>query len=416
MVNRTIITLMKNPSIPQSSDLKAARAVLGPALGLTPCLYSEALSEITGARIYCKMDNLLRTGSFKERGARFALSRLSPEAARKGVIAASAGNHALGLAWHGSCLGIPVTVVMPRSAPLIKRQNCLSLGARVVLEGHTFEEARKAAFELADKENLTYINGFDHPDVIAGQATMGMEILEQVPECDAIVVPVGGGGLLAGIVLAVEESGRPIELLGVEARRAASFQFALERGQPETFGISPTLADGLAVSKVGSLAYEIIAGKVGRWLQVEEDAIALAMLRFIEWEKAVVEGAAATSLAAFLGGGLQDLRGKTVVLPLCGGNVDPLILGRVMEKGLAQDGRLCRFTTHISDRPGGLATFTALLASQEVGIKDITHDRAFSGADISRVQVFCTVETRDAEHRDLVFEYLKEKGYPTQKV
>lgn len=393
------------------ADIRAARRRIASGVVVTPCPESIPLSEITGARIWCKLDNLQRTGSFKERGARNALLRLTSAQKKRGVIAASAGNHALGLAYHGRLLGIPVTVVMPHYAPLIKVGTCRRLGARVVLQGRDFAEARAHADELVEGEGLTYIHGFDHPDIIAGQGTMALEILEQVKNVDAIVVPVGGAGLIAGLAIAAKALRPQIKIIGVESVATASFTAALRTRRPVTIPRRATLADGLAVLRVGDNAFRLARPLVDRVVRVSEDTIALAILRMIELEKSVVEGAAAAPLAALLSGALPELRGKRVVLTVCGGNIDPAILSRVIELGLVRDGRLARFTVRISDRPGGLAELTRLIAATGASIRDIAHDRAFSGADVSAVNAVCTVETRDRPHIRELHRALRKQGF-----
>jgi threonine dehydratase len=375
----------------------AARRIAG-GVSVSPCPESLALSEIAGAHLYCKLDNLQRTGAFKERGARNALALLGPEQRARGVIAASAGNHALGLAYHGRLLQIPVTVVMPESAPLIKQTTCARLGANVVLEGRDFAEAQAAARSRAARDGLTYVHGFDDPAIIAGQGTIGLELLRQVPDLDAIVCPIGGAGLIAGIGVAVKTLRPEIELIGVESVVTASFTAALEAGQPVRIPRQPTLADGLAVREVGRTSFAIARPRVDRVVRVREEAIAQAILRMVELEKTVVEGAAAAPLAAFLDGRLGHLAGKRVALVVCGGNIDPAVLSRVIEIGLVADGRIARFTAVISDRPGGLASLARVIAEAGASIKDIAHDRAFSGPDVSAVRCVCTVETRDRDH------------------
>jgi threonine dehydratase len=362
-------------------------------------------------KIFCKLEYLQRTGSFKERGARNALLQLSPEKKQRGVIAASAGNHALGLAYHAQLLGIPATVVMPRFAPLTKVSNCRRFGAQVLLEGATLAEAKARAEEMEVQKGFTYINGYDDPTIIAGQGTMGLEIAAQVPEIDAIIVPIGGGGLIAGVALALKKLKPQIQVIGVEPERAASFTAALKAGQPVDFEIKPTLADGLAVSRVGANAFQIARELVDRVVLVGEHDLALAILRLMELEKAVVEGAGAAALAACLAGKVPELKGKTVVLPLCGGNIDLTMLGRVLERGLAFDGRLCQFTATISDRPGGLACFAGLIAEEGASIIDISHDRAFSSDDLSTVRVHCTVETKDRDHIERLRQRLQREGF-----
>jgi threonine dehydratase len=327
------------------------------------------------------------------------------------VIAASAGNHALGVTYHAKLLDIPVTVVMPQTAPLTKVVNCQQMGANVLLHGNNYDEARQQATELSKKEGLTLIHGFNDPEVIAGQGTMGIEIMEQVPDLDAIIVPIGGAGLIAGVAMAIKSRMPHVRVIGVEADHTMSYTAALKEGKPVLTKVRPTLADGLAVSKVGDASFEIARRFVDDVVVVKEADIARAILRLVELEKAVVEGAGATPLAACLAGLVPELKGKKVVLPLCGGNIDTTILGRVLERGLASDGRLCQFTATISDRPGGLAQFTALIAEERANVVDIAHDRAFASGDISTVVVRCVVETRDAKHIQKLHERLTKEGF-----
>ena len=385
------------PSL-ELSDVLAARKRIAGGIYESPCVESIPLSELTGAHIFCKLDYLQRTGSFKERGARNALLMLPQEARRRGVIAASAGNHAQGVAYHGSLLGIPVTVVMPKFAALIKVTNCRKLGARVILHGVDLTEARAHAEELAAREGLTFIHPFDNADVMAGQGTMALEILEQAPDLDAVVVPVGGGGLLAGVGTVVKALKPAVRVVGVEPAHAACFTAALAAGRPVSVPLSPTLADGLAVALLGTLPFEVLRRVVDELVTVDEATIALAILRLIELEKSVVEGAGAAPLAAFLAGKLDHLKGKQVVLALCGGNIDLTMLDRVIEVGLVTDGRLTRFTVSIADRPGGLARLAEVIAATGASVKEIVHDRAFSGPDLSAVRVVCVVETTGHDH------------------
>lgn len=376
----------------------AARSRLNGAIINTQCAESAALSELTGARIFCKQEFLQRTGSFKERGARNALMQLPPEQVRRGVIAASAGNHALGLAWHGRLLGVSVTVVMPRFAPLVKVARCRQFGATVILHGDTFDEARREAVRLAEERQLAYIHPFDDPQVIAGQGTLAFEILEQVPDADAVLVPVGGGGLLAGIATVLHALKPELKIIGVEPANAACFAAGLKTKVPVRVETRYTLADGLAVAEAGRHTLEIAQPLIHQMVQVQEATIALAMLRLAELEKCIIEGAGAVGLAAMLGRHLPELTGRKVVLLLTGGNIDPLAHSRVIERGLAADGRIYRFDVLLNDRPGGLAHLSAVLADAGANVTEIVHNRTFAGPDLSRVHVLCTVETRDREH------------------
>ena len=394
------------------ADIEAARERIRGGIYESPCVESIPLSQLTGAHIRCKLDYLQRTGSFKERGARNALLQLTPEQRLRGVIAASAGNHAQGVAYHGSLLGIPVTVVMPKFAALVKVTNCRHLGATVVLHGADLTEARAEAEALAARDGLTFLHPFDNEHVIAGQGTIALEILEQAPDLQAIVAPVGGGGLIAGIGTVVAARRPEVRVIGVEPERAACLTAALGAGHPVPVRLSPTLADGLAVAQLGARPYEILKRVVHQVVTVDEAAIALAVLRLIELEKSVVEGAGAAPLAEFLAGRLGALAGQKVVLVLCGGNIDLTMLDRVIEVGLVADGRLSRFTVSISDRPGGLARLAEVIASTGASIKEIVHDRAFSGPDLSEVRIVCIVETTGHDHVAALHRALDAAGVP----
>lgn len=394
-------------------DIHAASQRLADGVNRTPCLRSDWLSPLVGFDLYLKREHRQCTGSFKERGARNALLCLSIEQKQAGVIAASAGNHALALAFHGKQLGIPVTVVMPTFAPIIKVQNCRGFDAEVLLHGEHIGDAKDHAMSLVDARGLTYINGYDHPDIIAGAGTIALEMLEQLPELEALVVPVGGGGLIAGVALAAKSIKPDIQVIGVEPVRAASFTEAIKNGAPTKADVQPTLADGLAVPMVGANAFALAAPLIDEMLTVSEHDLALAILRLAEMEKAVVEGAGAAGVAAALAGGLDAFKGKRVGTILCGGNIDTTMLGRIIQRGLAVDGRICRFSAHISDRPGGLAAFTKILADQGVSVIDIAHDRVFGGDEIASVSVECKVETRDHDHIAQLRERLNDAGFNT---
>ncbi len=327
------------------------------------------------------------------------------------MIAASAGNHALALAYHGQRLGIKVTVVMPTIAPITKVQNCRDLGAEVVVCGAHIGEAREHAFALGRESGAVYINGFDHPAIIAGAGSMGIEIAEQCPDADYCVVPVGGAGLIAGVGIALQALLPSCKLVGAEPSNCPSLTAARAAGHPVTVPAHPTLADGLMVPRVGTNAFHALKSTLHGVCTVGERHIALAMLRLLECEKLVVEGGGATGLAALLAGALPELAGKKVVLPLCGGNVDTPVLGRVMERALAADGRLVRFEALVSDRPGGVAALTRILADSGVSIKDIFHERAWVSDDTWSVRVKVIAETADRAAGDRMFAKLKEAGY-----
>ncbi len=391
-------------------DIVAARKRIAGGVFVTPCTASPALSALTGADIHCKLEYEQATGSFKERGACNALLQLPEEARRRGVIAASAGNHALALAYHGRRLGIPVTVVMPTFAPLVKQRRCAEMGARVLNSGSNIAEARLHADTLVEAEGLSYINGFNDAAIIAGAGTIGLEMMEEVAGLEAIVAPIGGGGLIAGVAVAAKHLNPRIRIVGVEPVRCASWSAAVAAGHPVRVQSSATLADGLAVPEVGGRAFELGRNLVDEVVQVDEDAIALAILRLAELEKGVVEGAGAAPLAAFLAGKLASLARMRVGLVLCGGNIDPLVLSRVIEHGLAVDGRLVKFSAVISDRPGGLAELAGTLARCGASVQEVVHERRFGGADVSTVMVSCVAEVRDRVHAEELFRALVERG------
>ncbi len=406
-------------------DVVAARERIKGGVLETPCMPYETLGERFGGTVYVKMDNLQRTGSFKERGARNALLQLSDAQRATGVVAASAGNHALGLAEHGKRLGVPVTVVMPKAAPLVKRTTCEQLGANVVSHGDSFYEAFERAQELAAQHGYAYVHGYDDPAIIAGQGTMGLEILEQIAHeengrmPDAMVVPLGGGGLLAGLAACVKHLSPATKLYGVEPRRAAKYAPALAAGKSVRVDVKKTIADGLATPDIGQNAFETMRELLDGVFTVSEEAISLAVLRLMESEKTVVEGAGAAGVAAVLSQyeptlepcGLPDLSGQLVAIPLCGGNIDPAMIGRVIERGLAADGRLTRFETTISDRPGGLAALATAISSAGASVKDILHDRAFATSDLSSVDVRCVVETSGKEGASALKKALEAAGF-----
>ena len=406
------------------TDVQAARQRIQDVIYHSPCPYSLSLSRLCGCEIYCKLDHLQMTGSFKERGARNKLKLILESGRPEGVITASAGNHALALAYHGKTLGIPVTVVMPKWAPIVKVANCRSFGADVILHGESYNDAKAHALKLADEQKLTFIHGFNDRDIIAGQGTLGLEILEDVPDADAVIVPVGGGGLIAGIATAIKGLRPSVRIIGAEPKCAPTLCESVNRGQVTLIKPQPTLADGLAIAEVGPLCFDIARDLVDEIVLVDEQQIASAILRLLELEKMVLEGAGATPLAAALAlsrsaeGELPlfeiqknpsafRIAGKKVVLVLSGGNIDVTLISRIIERGLAAEGRLCRVFASISDRPGSLARFLAVIAETGASIKEVSHDRSFGPADVARVGVSVIMETRDFEHIEEIHQTLR---------
>ncbi|GAB1608459.1 uncharacterized protein LOC115214097 [Argonauta hians] len=386
-----------NPVVVTMESVIAAAFANRGGIIKTPCTKSQMSSSL-GMNLYFKKEFLQITGSFKERGGRFSLLMLSPEEKKNGVIAASAGNHALALSCHGNDLGVNVTVVMPVIAPIMKIQACQHYNATVIVKGENIAESRMVALKLAKEHNYTYINGFDHPNILAGAGTMGLEIVEQVPDMDYCIIPIGGGGLIAGSAVAIKFLMPKCKIIGVESESCASYTEALKQGKPMFTTPTSTLADGLAVPIVGFNAFATAKDLVDEVITVSENYIALSILRLVEQEKAVVEGAGAVGLAALLSNKLEKLKGKTVVVALCGGNIDTPALGRVIERGLAADGRLIKFVVTVSDRPGGIADLTRLIASIGVSIKEIFHERAWLASNMFAVKVKIIAETKGPSH------------------
>ncbi len=392
------------------ADIQAARTRIGGVLYESPCAYSATTSQLTGAQVFFKLDNLQMTGSFKERGALNKLLSLSEEERQRGVIAASAGNHGLAVAFHAQRLGAPATIVMPRFAPLIKVSWARRYGAEVILSGSDFDEALAIAQRLQEERGSVFIPAFNDPAIIAGQGTIGLEIFEQVPHLDAVLVPVGGGGLIGGVAVALKERGFKGRVLGIQTERVAGMKAALMAGSPVTLPPATTLADGIAVRRVGDLTLPLVQRYVDEIVTVSEAELALAILLLLENEKTVVEGAAASTLAALLNRPL-NLQGQTAVLLLSGGNIDVNVVARVIEKGLVQEGRLARISLIVPDRPGALARVSTLIAEQGANIQEIVHTRGFSRAEIGESEITLTLETLGPPHITAVLTTLRAEGY-----
>ena len=397
------------------ADVEAAHDRIRDAIYCSPCPASETLGDLTGTRCHVKLENLQMTGSFKERGALSKLLTLSPGERARGVIAASAGNHGLAVAYHARRLGIAATIVMPEWAPLIKVTRCRRHGATVVLAGQDYDEAYAETRRREAATGAVFVHPFDDAAVIAGQGTLGLELVEQVPDLDAVIVPVGGGGLIGGVALAVKARAPRVEVIGVQAAAFPAMRVALERGAPAPLGPAPTIADGIAVRQVGALTYELVRRWVDEVVVVDEAEIANAILLLLEIEKTVVEGAAATTLAAVLNKKIT-LAGKRVALVLSGGNIDVNIIARVIERGLVKDGRLVRLAVVLTDRPGALARLCAVVAAQRANILDLGHNRAFSAAAIGETEVVLTLETSGREQIDAVVGAVRAAGYQVEEV
>lgn len=386
---------------------EAADAIRGSVLN-TPCLHSRTLSEITGAEVYLKFENLQFTASFKERGALAKLLSLGAEDRRSGVIAASAGNHAQGVAYHAKRLGIPAVIVMPRYTPHIKVERTRAFGAEVVLNGENFEEAKAYALELAGRRRLQFIHPYDDEKVIAGQGTIALEMLAVQPEIEALIVPIGGGGLISGMAIAAKDIKPRIEVVGVQSARFPSMYCAFRGVRPD-FGAS-TIAEGIAVKEPGALTLAIVRRLVDEVLLVDDGDIEQAIVMLIEIEKTVVEGAGAAGLAVLLKH-RERFAGKKVGLVLSGGNIDLLVLASIIERGMVRSGRLARLTVELRDFPGALAQVTARLAELNSNIEEVHHQRAFTHLPVQSAEVEFVLQTRSHEHVAEILEALKAAGF-----
>ncbi len=402
----------KGPSL---QDIRVARQRLAGVIYLSPCAYSETVSQLAGARTSFKLENLQMTGSFKERGAANRLLTLSEAERVRGVVAASAGNHGLAVAFHARRLGIRATIVMPEWAPLIKVTSARRDGAEVILAGDDYDEAAQKAQELCRERQATFVHPFDDYEVIAGQGTIGFELLEQEPALEAVIMPVGGGGLIGGVALAIKETTPRVRVIGVQAKNLAAMHASLAAGRIESLRPAPTIADGIAVRKVGALTFPLAQRYVDELVMVSEEEIANAILLLLEIEKTVVEGAGATTLAALLNRDLK-VRGKRVALVLSGGNIDVNVISRIIEKGLVKDGRRVRLAVLLQDRPGALARLTALVAAERANILEILHHRAFALAEIGETEVELTLETTGQDQIRRMVETLSQAGYRVREL
>ncbi len=397
-------------------DIQEARTRLGRAIYHSPCPLSLTLSRLCGCQTYFKLENLQMTGSFKERGALNKLLQLGEEEKRAGVIAASAGNHAQGVAYHASRLGIRSTIVMPRATPLIKVSNTRDLGGEVVLRGATYDDALAHARRLAAEKGLTFIHAFDDPAVIAGQGTVALELLEEETAFDAVVVPVGGGGLISGVAVALKESRPDIQVIGVEPERYCAMKAALDAGKLVDIPSQPTIADGLAVKRAGRITSEIVRRYVDEIVTVTEDEIASAILKLLEIEKTVVEGGGAAGLAAVLFRKIAGIEDKNVAMIISGGNIDPNLLSKIIGRGLAKDGRMVRMRALARDRPGELARICQHAADVGANILEVNHNRAFANLEVGGVEIDLILETRGRDHVEQLLKILEEDDIIAEEV
>jgi len=399
--------------IPTLAAFEDAAASLAGVISRTPLDASLHLSELLGVPVHLKLENLQRTGSFKIRGATYRLSRLTAQERARGVVAASAGNHAQGVALAAQELGISATIFMPLGVPVPKLLATRGYGADVILEGATVETPLRLAAQFAERTGAVFIHPFDHPDVIAGQGTLGLELWDELPDLETVVLGIGGGGLIAGVAAALKAraaaEGRSIRIIGVQAENSAAYPSSLAAGHPLEVATTPTIADGIAVARPGDLPFEIIRECVDEVVTVTEDDIARALLVLLERAKQVVEPAGAVGVAAILAGKVKP-QGPTISV-LSGGNIDPLLLQRVVAHGLAASGRYMSLQIPLPDRPGQLARVSDLLAQAGANVIEVLHTRHGQGLQISDVILQLSVETRGEEHRAHVMSVLEDAGF-----
>ncbi len=406
-------TVAINLAGPTLAEFEDARERVMQVIQPTPIESSRFLSEVLGSTVLLKCENLQRTGSYKIRGAYNRLSRLTDDEKARGVVAASAGNHAQGVAFAARELGIHATIFMPIGVALPKLLATRGYGADVVLRGHTVEEPLRAAAEFANETGAVFIHPFDHRDVVAGQGTLGLEILEQVPDVDTVIVPIGGGGLISGVASLLKQKaallGRTIRVIGVQAANAAAYPVSLENGVVTEIQTTPTIADGIAVSRPGVLNFDIIKDAVDEVITVRDDETAKALLLLLERAKLVVEPAGAVAVAAILSGQVHAT-GTTVAI-LSGGNIDPLMMERIISHGLAASERYLKLRIPLPDRPGQLARTAELVAEANANVVEVLHTRHGTGLQISEVELELHIETRGPEHAEQVLARLRDAGY-----
>jgi threonine dehydratase len=397
------------------ADIEAARSRMGDLVDLTPCDRSQTFSTFTGNSIFFKLENLQMTGSFKERGALNKMLLLTADERKRGVICASAGNHAQGVSYHATRLGIKSKIVMPLTAPLVKVSATQGYGGEVIQHGVNYDEAFAEAMRIREAEGLTFIHAFDDDAVIAGQGTIGLEILDQVEGLEAVVVPIGGGGLIGGIACAIKERKPSVHIVGVEPAVVPSMKAAIHEGEPITLPPARTIADGIAVRRVGGHTLPLAQKYVDEIVTVEEEEIANAILLLLEREKTVAEGAGATATAALLQH-RTSLVGKRTVSLVCGGNIDSIFLTHIIERGLVKDGRIVRLRLQTSDNPGVLHAVTGVIAKVRANIVDIRHERAYFGVRLGNTVMDFTLETRGQDHVESLCKALTEAGYNYERI
>jgi len=393
-----------------AADVAAARERIAGGVALTPCVPALAFAHLIPGRLCMKLETFQRTGAFKERGALNRLMQLPADARDRGVVTASAGNHAQALAYHCARLGIPATVVMPATTPLIKVTNTRHHGARVSLSGATVSDAMEEAHRIGGEEGLTMVHPFDDDAVIAGQGTIALELLEQVPELTTVIVPIGGGGVISGIAVALKEARPNVRVIGVEAAAAPGARASLAAGHIVPIETAETIADGIAVKRIGDRTYPLIQRYVDDVVVVDEERIAAAVHFLLERQKVVAEGAGAVPLAALLAGEVPVGSSDVTVMIISGGNIDVNMIERIIDRGLVADGRLSRLMVKVKDRPGVLAHLTEILAATGANVLELVHHRAFADISVGEVEIVVEVETRGQDHVEEIVAHLEADG------
>lgn len=396
-------------------EAKLARERIRDFLCYTPCQFCADLSGITGQQVFLKLDNLQRTGAFKERGALNKILLLSDNERQQGIVAASAGNHAQAVAFHATERRIRALIVMPLMTPLVKVSATRGYGAEVVLFGANYDEAYAEALRRSKEQGMTLLHPFDDLDVIHGQGTIGLELLEQVPDLEAVVIPIGGGGLISGVAGVLKESNPTIRVIGVQTERLPSMVAACAAGKPVTLPADATIADGIAVRRAGDITLPLVQRFVDEIVTVDEEEIASAILVLLEREKTLAEGAGAVALAALLHKKTSLAKQKTAVL-VCGGNIDVSLLARIIERGLVKDGRRVRIRVHLTDRPGALHQLTKILAEQQANIVETLHNRSHYGVNLGDTVIDITLEARGTSHIQTISAALQTAGYKFERI
>jgi threonine dehydratase len=403
------------PDMVTLQTIKAARDRIRDSIFLSPFMRSETFSKLTGNSIYFKLENLQMTGSYKERGALNKILLLTEDEKRRGVIAASAGNHAQAVAYHATKRGIAARICMPLTTPIVKVSATREYGAEVILAGTNYDETCQEALRRCEEQHLTFIHPFDDEAVIAGQGTLGIEMLEQQPDIEVLLIPIGGGGLISGIACAAKETNPKIQVIGVQTSKLPSMKAALEHGGPVTLPPRVTIADGIAVRCAGSITYPIVKKYVDDIVTVDDEEIANAILLLLEKEKTLAEGAGAVATAAIIQRRIPH-RGKKIGVFVGGGNIDVSLLSRIIERGLVQDGRLVRLRIHLPDHPGALQRLAGVIADQKANIVETQYDRAYYGVLLGDTVIDITMETRGPDHIAELTAALNQAGYQYERV